>query len=215
MRDLTKWPRLLVTGEPVTEQQADEILVRTDDWWLTSNDHAWAVSALAAQFGRPMPIDWAAPSKDHGERLQRDDEWRKSFGILPLQYVDNHQIMSAWIGGPHGWCDWAGRIGCSTYNIGKWPSVEEVTDDWGMIAAAFPYLDLTAQLVSDEGDGEPCGQWRVLGGKCTFEPEPTERICLVDDPMFTFLEPVSWERGVSLERLRQALETVKAARGGA
>lgn len=35
--DLTKWPRLLVTGQPVTEDQANDILIRTDDWYIVGN----------------------------------------------------------------------------------------------------------------------------------------------------------------------------------
>lgn len=206
-RDLTKWPRLLVTGEPVTEQQADEILVRTDNWYHFSNNKQWEqqVDALAAEYGRPLPGpgSWALA-----------DEWNKQFGILPLGYCDNNQIMSSWVGGPYGWCNWPGQIGCSTYNIGKWPSTEEVTDDWTLIAAAFPYLDLTAQLVNDEGEGQLCGQWRVQAGRCVYDPEPAERIRPVEDASPTFFLPVWREQGVSLERLRQAMDTVRAARSG-
>jgi hypothetical protein len=32
MRELSKWPRLLVTGEPVTVRQAEKIIVWTNEW---------------------------------------------------------------------------------------------------------------------------------------------------------------------------------------
>lgn len=56
--------------------------------------------------------------------------------------------MSCWIGGTHGWCDWDGTIFANSFNVGKWPTVEEVEKDWQAIAAAFPFLDLRSQLLN-------------------------------------------------------------------
>jgi hypothetical protein len=220
MRDLTKWPRLLVAGEAVTREQANEILIRTDDWWLSTNDHAWevAVYALAADYGRPRQPERNAESAACGDFSKALRDWEARLGILNLHYLDNARIASSWIGGPHGWCDWDGRIGCSNYNIGKWPTVEEVTEDWQAMAAAFPYLSLHAQLITDEGEGEVAATWAVRDGKAALV-EPVERIVDakpddVEGMVFGLMFNAGRERGVSLERLREALAQVTSRQSG-
>lgn len=216
MGDLTKWPRLLVLGEPVTREQANEILVRTDDWWMGTNDRAWeqAVYALAAEVGHPGS-PYGGSVTDHFPAVMA---WQERLGILDLHYLDNRRIASSWIGGPHGWCDWEGKIGCSNYNLGKWPSVEAVTDDWTAIAAAFPYLTLHAQLVTDEGEGEVAATWAVRDGKAALV-EPVGQILDipaddVEGMVFGLLYSANRERGVSVNRLQEALAQVAAQQSG-
>jgi hypothetical protein len=219
MTDLTKWPRLLVTGEPVTREQANEILIRTDDWWLSTNDHAWeaAVYALAADHGRPRQPERNAGPAACSAFSKALGDWEVRLGILNLHYLDNARIASSWIGGPKGWCDWDGKIGCSNYNIGKWPTIEEVTEDWQAIAGAFPYLSLHAQLVTDEGEGEVAAMWAVKDGKAALV-EPVERIVDakpddVEAMAFGLMFNAGRERGVSLDRLREALAQVAQQTG--
>lgn len=59
MPDLTKWPRLLVTGTPVTEEQANEILVRTANLWLLpGNDRDWTATVEpGARICEPTELD--------------------------------------------------------------------------------------------------------------------------------------------------------------
>ncbi|WP_106239822.1 hypothetical protein [Nonomuraea fuscirosea] len=123
MIDLTKWPRLLVVGEPVTREQASEILVRTDDWFLSTNDRAWkaAVEGLAAEYGMPAEPPFSADIETKKSAWAGKREWRQRVGVLQLEYLGNARIASPWIGGPKGWCDWDGRIGCGNYNVGKYP----------------------------------------------------------------------------------------------
>lgn len=212
----TKWPRLVVVGEPVTEEQADEILIRTDNWWLTINDREWqAVVERLAHDVAGMPIEpsqslrgdeRAAAFSEYHRSLR---EWRERIGVLDLGYLGNARIASSWIGGAHGWCDWDGRIGCSSHNIGKWPSDGEVTSDWKAISEAFPYLDLTAQCIEDEGEGGLAAQWRVKDGAVEYDGEPTEPLARrLDEPFLLRCLMPGGERGVSFGRLRQALERV-------
>lgn len=218
MPAFTKWPRLLVVGEHVTREQANEILVRTDNWSPATNDRAWeqTIDDLAAEFGRPIPPKPASTPGIYLAYCEAMRSWEESLGILDLEYMDNVRIASAWLGGPYGWCDWDGRIGCSTYNIGKWPDEESCTADWQAVAAAFPYLNLHAQLVSDEGEGEVVAMWAVKDGKAALV-EPVERLTEVSElDLSACLDAIRgpWsgrERGVSLRRLREALEQVKAA----
>lgn len=214
----TKWPRLIVVGQPVTEQQASEILVRTNEWWwLSSNDRDWnrQVQRIAAEYGWPVEAEPGTEAAQNRSRAMR--AWYERLGILSLSYCGNSRVMSSWIGGAHGWCDWSGRIGTTEYNIGKWPSDEEVTDEWREIAAAFPYLDLTAQCVDDEGEGQLCAQWRVRGGQVEYEPNPTEPVsALVEPDISGWVAGLVFggrsERGVTSDRLREALAQVAATR---
>lgn len=194
--ELTKWPRLLVIGEPVEPEQANEILLRTDDWWLMSNDKAWQETVRAAA-GITGADDWQA-SRDFQLRID----------ALELNFLHNSRIMSSWIGGPKGWCDWDGNIGCSTWNIGKWPSVEEVHKDWTAIAAAFPYLHLRAQLVPNEGGApHPAVEWLVRRGEAHLVESIGKMIEPEEVDVGTFLRrfTLTGERGVTLERLQEAL----------
>lgn len=226
MSELTKWPRLIVVGDPVTREQANDILIRTNQWaFFSTNDTGWehAVEAAAAEcLGRPIEPN-PAPDVDSERRIammrahwQRLRDWRERVGVLNLHYLENAQVMSSWMGGPHGWCDWDGRIGCSNYNIGKWPSKDDITEDLTAIAAAWPFLRMHVQVVANEGEGDLLATWAVQDGKAA----PVEPIGLIDQPnddveamALGFLNPHR-ERGVSLDRLREALCQVRDQPGG-
>lgn len=212
----TKWPRLIVVGEPVTEAQADEILIRTNGWWyLHSNDKRWlrALETVLAEHGYPVEPERRGASAEGDDdwaiRFRALESWMDRMRIVSLEYLHNSQITSAWIGGPHGWCDWEGRIGCSSHNIGKWPNDEEVTDEWRQIAEAFPYLDLTAQCIDEEGEGPLAAEWRVKDGVVAYNAEPSTPLAArMDEPsLFACLMP-GGERGVTIDRFRQALTRV-------
>ena len=166
--DFTKWPRLLVVGERVTPEQAEEIILRTTTHFMTNEREfeAEVVRVLGCSMTK------------YGSVVLTD--FRKRMNALELSYLDNHRIASCWIGGAHGWCDWDGTIGCTTYNIGKWPSFEEVDEDWSTIAKAFPFLRLRSQLVRDEGEGDVVAEWIVAEGRAVAVDvgpriaEPTE-----------------------------------------
>jgi hypothetical protein len=213
VRDLTKWPRLIVVPdkpEPVTREQANEILLRTNGPYFAVNDGAWE-KAIADVLGIEMTQRTAGDFAYWDMSWKSASEWYASIGGLDLHYLHNSRIMSAWIGGPHGWLDWDGVIGCSTWNIGKWPEYEEVSEDWSAIAAAWPFLDLHAQLITDEGDGEVAAQWRVADGTAALvEPiarfEPQE---LGEGAILMRILGRGGERGVSLERLREAIDQLR------
>ncbi len=208
MEIVSKWPRLLVDGPAVSPELAGEILVRTDRWILCCNDRDWR-AAVYDLVGIPRqggnPVDW------------RDvDALRESIGALELAYLANDRIASAWIGGPHGWIDWDGRVGCADWNIGKWPSAEAVDHDWGLIARTWPELRLTAWLLEDEGAGPVCRQWKVGDGMAlAVKPTPPRVVPVeVDAATVRARFALGGERGVSPERLAGAVEAARAARSG-
>ena len=84
---------------------------------------------------------------------EREEEWREAWGIVPSGYITNAWISCSFIGGPHGWCHPDGTIEY-TNNVGKWPSVDEIYNEWYTVAQAFPFLELEVTLMSEE---EGCG----------------------------------------------------------
>jgi len=206
MIDLGKWPRLLVTGDRVTNEQADEIIIRTTSRMFFTNDKTWEKQALEI-LGIPELIygggeGWAERFREHKAAWDR-------LGNLSLEYLTTSQIASATIGGPHGWCDWNGWIFSDQHNIGKWPSHETVTKEWTKIAQAFPYLRLRAQLISDEGAGELAGTWDVTQGAVTFREDVTELVTPpteMSDNLIVASVLLGMEQGVGAERLTQAVQ---------
>lgn len=201
----TKWPLMAVVGEPVTEEQADDILIRTADWWMPfANDKEYLhqVQAVAAEFGYP-------PDVPHGEdRLPTFMDrlkWGETVGMLSnIEYLRTHRIFNS-----NGWCDWDGTIGCK-YGIGKWPSTGELTEQWTVIAEAFPFLTLTAQVFDEPRNGLEdwplCGEWRIAGGIATYVDDASVEI----EPPAERVREMFDERGVSLDRLRSALARAAA-----
>ena len=228
---LPKWPALLVVGSPVTRQQAMEIIIRTDGLYFSSNDREF--DKQLNEYFYDIQIDEAGYGEDKKAIAKKlnvaENDWNAIFeyqrmkaeeiGRLGLSYLNNSQIVSSWIGGPHGWCDWQGNIHTRNYNIGKWPSVEEVYNDWVTIAEAFPFLDLRCQLLNSEAGEEvdeqkPVVEFVVKDGKVEMV-EPNGLIDVasfgVEDMYDRFSNPYS-ERGCTIEQFKEAVNYVKNKR---
>jgi len=216
----TKWPRLLVLGEPVESVDAWEIIMRTTDWsWLphATNDRAWRtlVEGLLGTYAQiPRVPDYSEPA--HGAYFAYR-EWARRRGVLDLHYLHNARVASNWICGPHGWIDWDGQVEASTWNVGKWPKDEDIRFDLDRIAAAFPRLRMRVQVVEDEGAGRPAAEWLVERGEVAwYDPEPRRLIATPQDCKIAYLRP-GGERGCSVGQLVDALlewNRVLEARGG-
>jgi len=233
---LIKWPCLLVVGKSITERQAAEILIRTDrslpDYSYAGNDqdHERQLSAL---FGAPTDdpdmtdgSDMTEPERQTAVRHRHThwaamEELGRRTGKLELEYLTNSQIVSSWVGGPHGWCSWSGEIGCNTFNIGKWPSVETVHAEWQRIAAAFPFLELQCQLLNHEC-GYPATD-RINGPVVKFVIGNGKAEAVVQDPSKDFmiagpreedfmathtLDDMHREQGITVEGLAAKLRMV-------
>jgi hypothetical protein len=219
---LPKWPTLLVKGDPVTQDQAAEIILRTDSYfkWMSSNADAYD-REFVTMFDRPYDghgvgkCKWIDEIGNFQERCIADNAWHEKLNRIQLEYMGNSQICSSWIGGPHGWCDWEGNISTSNYNIGKWPSCEEVYDEWVRIAKSFPFLNLKCQLM----DGETCEEstkpvieFHIANGKVKVV-KPKSQLILVNDDIGTSMSTIGLnamrrEVGISIEALRVKLLTV-------
>lgn len=210
---LTKWPALIVTGEKVTQEQAIEIIIRTQDFNFFTNDWHF-LQEIEAVCG--IPTDkYDAPIEELQNRWDRIEAVCEEYQCLKLEYLYNSQICSSYVGGPHGWCNWYGDIFTNSYNIGKWPSVEAVLNEWQQIATAFPFLKLTSQLC----DGEHCEdsvkpviQFEIKDGEVKVT-EPTITIPAVStnatEAMLGIYYNPFRERGCTVKQFQEALKITK------
>jgi hypothetical protein len=153
-----KWLRLLVSGHNVPKALGEEIILATfQPDRLHLNDKVWE-RYIARTF--ELELDEHGWVSEESAKL-----YRARVGGLELHWMGNEQIGSSWIGGPHGWVDWDGKVGCGSYNLGKYPSNDEITEDLRLIAARWPSLKLWVQVVDSEGEGPVSGEWKVEGGK--------------------------------------------------
>ena len=233
-RGLPKWPALIVTGKAVTKEQASEIIIRTNgDSSCNDNEFSNRVAELIYDVKIPDhlihnydQVNTAIEKKLGIEEGEEREKWSKVWGyrdekraeleIIELSYLHNSRICSSWIGGPHGWCDWEGNIECSNYNIGKWPGIEEVYNEWKKIAKAFPFLDLRCQLANHEASSPemsenpgPVVEFIVKGGKVKMV-EPKEYLKI---PVFGPMRNLSYrdsEIGCTLEMLETGIKQIKA-----
>lgn len=219
-RGLPKWPAITVIGDDVSQTQAAEILIRTDgympDFEYASNSRDLN-ERLSEIFGLPIHrLDHSKTSAEerfdimvpHWNAVER---LKKRLGILPLEYLTNYQIASSYIGGPHGWVNWYGRVMTSGHNIGKWPGIETVAHEWVTIAKAFPFLNLRCQLYDKESCEEgatPVVTFEVEKGQVAVRRPEGELIGL-DQPDFqqmafniATLSSMARESGIPVHLLR-------------
>ena len=214
--NLPKWSALTVVGGHVTTDQAAEIIVRTDSWYFYCNDRD-----LTRQLRATARLsEYCSKSKTYKEVLadaEHDDEIKKRYRVLELEFLHNCQIVSSYVGGPHGWCHWDGRILCNSYNIGKWPTADGVLKEWELIASAFPYLRLRSQLYSGETleDGRPLIEYVVADGRVEAKVPESELIPRTTDfsmaaaASIAFVPPYLREFGCTIEQFKRALEIVE------
>lgn len=174
---LPKWPQMLVWGKSVTQEQAYEIIVRTDSFLISLDEYSggnnkrwneWARNALGFNSALAA-IKLAAPDNAWQLRYDVVNRLMELSGFVDTAYVTNSWASSAFVFGPHGWCSPEGKIEYVD-NVGKWPSAEDILSDWEKIANAFRYLDLTVTLMDGEGceeDRTALVSFRVLDGQVT------------------------------------------------
>ena len=148
---LPKWPAIVVKGDKISPELAAEIIIKTDtslpNFEYASNNHEFE-KELNDIFGVPYKIQ--LDHKDYQSHFEKMNNLRKKLNVLPLYYLNNDRILSSYIGGPSGWCNWNGEIFINNINIGKWPDVQDVAEDWALISKTFPELNLRCQLYNGE-----------------------------------------------------------------
>jgi hypothetical protein len=152
--ELPKWCGHLVKGEPVSEEEAAEIIIRTNSY---ISDHDEIGKEIWKTFGYSPKV--RTIKRSDGSTYQFNEyphaQIREDFQQLNLSYIDNERIISHWIGGPNGWCNWDGTIFQANKNVGKWPDCEAIYEDWCKVAEAFPFLNLRSQIL-------PCEMYTLI-----------------------------------------------------
>lgn len=147
-RGLPKWSNMVVTGERITEDQALEIIRRTDSFidWPSGNNHQFIKKAKEI-----LNLKDSGEFQDHREYFEWKKKFNENWGYIgdKLEYIQNRWISNSWIGGAYGWCHPNGEIKHNA-NIGKYPSVEEVLNEWIIIAETFPFLNIGITLMNGE-----------------------------------------------------------------
>jgi hypothetical protein len=186
---------MLVTGTPVTVDQAKEIIFATDatltsTWMGGGNDrnfHNWIKEVTgynkinsdndwctAKPFNEMTDEEKAEYNSKQRSRWQAERALFERAGFLQTEYVCNSWASCAFVFGAHGWCHPTGNISYID-NVGKWPSVEEVFKDWSKIAERWNFLNIYVTLMSadgceDEDDRTPVVTFHVHDGIVeTFE----------------------------------------------
>lgn len=153
---LGKFPRMLAMGEPLTREQTNEVMMRTNDWrHVSCNDEEWEgqVASILGWFDRFDQLAEAGECEDSWqgwvhEKYRITREYGERIGSLELSYVDNTTVMHVNVDGPERWLEWDGTINAD-WTIGvKYPEIEEITDEWVRVAQAFPFLRMHVQALS-------------------------------------------------------------------
>lgn len=141
-----KWPKLIMVGETVKQEQAWEILIRTNSWFMLEYNYSQDIigETIKKFYTQTLPHE----HQISGNSIDIEDLIEK-LDVIHLHYLDNARIQSNWIGGLKGWMNWDGRLFTNNYNIGKWPTEEELIEDIEDIMHAFPYLNFELQLVRE------------------------------------------------------------------
>lgn len=178
--NLPKWPQMCVSGVSVSEEQAKEIILRTDMFLTDPSEYSGGnARQFNAMYRLAAGLEKLTTHREDGSVNFRR-LWdlrhlvREKLGVIDAQYVHNNWASSAFIGGPHGWCAPDGTIAYSD-NVGKWPSENAVYEDWVDIAEAFPFLQLKATLYSGESGEDntvPVITFIVSNGNVTASTDP-------------------------------------------
>lgn len=217
---LGKYPLMIIRGDDVTYEQADEIIVRTNNWGLDSLDADWTDLVY-----RTAGIEMGTLNLPHPLDL---DRFNKTYRVLDLEHTQTYRIMTRSILGPHGWCDWDGKIEYQLPVGGKWPEMHDLVSEWNVIAHTFPFLNMKVQFTDQDLSDiimrtgkwdetvKPHLQIRVKDGvaDADLSPEGHRRLKIKYQSrndvrtMSRRASSILGQHGVPIDRLREALDRV-------
>lgn len=178
---LGKYPTMYAWGATVTDEQAKDIILRTDRFLTRAeenaggNNRAWNKAARHALGFEPEIIR----GTDSFFWMDLEIAVREKVGFIETEYVRNTWASCSSLSGPNGWCQPNGTI-WQTLVLGKYPEAEEIYAEWVKLAQAFTYLDLTVTLEPESSTGWEGGQieyppvvsFRVQKGSVEILPDP-------------------------------------------
>ena len=174
--ELEKWTGCLIQGPTLSKEWAERICLQTSSFYLFTNskhllkEYYDVLKIGYKERGHPYDHDYYVYESDD----KRIKELTKSCNLIEdIHYLTNSSICSASLGNPN-WIHWDGTIKkCA--NLGKWPSAQNIYDEWRVIAKRFPILKLTCQLLNGElsygnvDELEPIIQFNIDNGKVDIQ----------------------------------------------
>jgi hypothetical protein len=157
-----------VYGQEISPDLAMEIICRTDSFFVNNGfagNNKNFNDAVLEGLGLPKVV-WETVVEDQ----KVWDDFKTKLKVVPGVYVHNGWISNSFIFGACGWCHPNGKIHY-LHNVGKWPSVNDILEDWQKIAEAWPVLELEACLMGGESSEEaakPLAIINVSGGTATL-----------------------------------------------
>lgn len=192
---LPKWPQMKVIGTPITVDQAKEIIFRTDNFlnyvgrYGGGNDRKFK-----ARFDKntgynklnqftELPFTDDAPNVRTARYAANmaEDRLYHMLQNIKCEYVVSDFGSTCYAGGPHGWCHSDGTIKFMD-NVGKWPSVSEIHDEWQKIASTWEFLDIYVTLMNKESceeNAQPLVTFHIKDGTVSVyqgSDEPFENV---------------------------------------
>ena len=204
---LPKWSAMIVEGDSVSPELAAEILIRTD-----SNLPYFTYAGNDTQLGDELIAIFNVPTRAKLIEYYKLNKLKDKLKVLHLNYLTNDRIVSSWVAGLYDWVNWYGTVDSRNYNIGKWPNVDSVLQDWQAIATAFPSLKLTCWLYSKETcvpDNTALVQFDIVSGTATAHlPDREPQNPAFGEPDYSSIMCSNRESGISVSSLKDKLTQI-------
>lgn len=173
--ELPKWSQYIVNGDSITEEQALEIIRRTDHFFTEEHYVTWDC------FEKQVCEICKIPHKKEDTFYRLHDIFKKKWKCLG----DFYYFVNDWIycnsggAGYHGWCHPDATIGYCNHGYMKYPSVGNFHHELKILGNLFPFLHLYCTIMNaDEGLAtESIITLELKNGIVTcLEPIPFERL---------------------------------------
>ncbi|MND91206.1 hypothetical protein D3C80_833190 [compost metagenome] len=160
---LPKWPQIMIVGDDVTEEQAQDIILRTDKF-ITGISEAISrrFEPLREMIQRQSGMD-AIVKAANKEARERDHEGiayflkyhaqkhiRDALGFCSMECIHNTWAASSYLYGAYGFCSPEGKIFYCDNSRGSYPSTQAYYEDLISLAKAFPYLRFKSSMYGGE-----------------------------------------------------------------
>lgn len=183
---LPKWPQCRIWGKRISEDQALEIIRRTDTFFSegqAGNNHRFnrAASKITKRvlwFDHDNGYEY----RDDKDAKEKKKKFAEQWKPVSTDYIQNSWVSCPWVGGPHGWCHPDGTIGYCN-NIGKYPEPEYIYNDLVKIAKEFQFVEFFCCVMNDE--------------ECSENLE-TRLSFLVKDGKVKILDPIPVEQTIEV-----------------
>lgn len=213
-----KWPAVRAVGPTVSVDLAENFIWRTDAALqypqYFCNDHQFETN-LRNWLG--FPIREEDGLNGFQEKM---DEWqdtlRRRRQIPHLNHFASHWVGSSYVFGPHGLVHPNGEVRLAQ-NFGKWPSVEEIEVELGILARNFKWLKFTMALWDNQDEAAAVergdqpdmawsfgdGTWKRIQARGVFDNIPIPAPPPLDQAMAAIIVGNSRETTWPFEMLKE------------